>query len=156
MNAFQFGYQVKVALRKRAASPVEMLAPYGNANPGSIYPFSPDPAKHPEYAPNTPPETFRGTKVEADIPPKMFGGSNIGADASDHLFNVHQRQQSGQGLHLTGIGGGTPTMEAMKTRNQAINAGQAARSAGNSALSKATGIPRSWGPALMQAPAARR
>lgn len=147
MNAFQFGYQVKVALRKRAATAAEMLAPYGSANPGSIYPFSPDPAKHPEYAPNTPPETFRGTKVEADIPPKMFGGSNIGADASDNLFNVHQRQQSGQGLHLGGIGGDAPTMEEMKTRNQAMRGGQAARAAGDSALSRATGGMKS-----MQAP----
>ena len=107
MNAFQFGYQVKAAMRKSAATAAEMLAPYGSANPGSLYPFSANPAKHPEYAPRTPAQTFRGTKVEADIPPTIFPKDNVKDEAmdSDSLYGVFNRQQSGQGLDLGGIGG---------------------------------------------------
>jgi hypothetical protein len=78
MNAFEFGQMVKAALE--------------------TYPSAANPATHPEYAPNTPPVLFKGQKAEANIPPQIFGGS-IGPDGSDDLFNVFQRQQSGQGLN---------------------------------------------------------
>jgi hypothetical protein len=144
MNALQFGYRVKLAMGKSAATAAEMLAPYGTDNPGSLYPFSPDVAKNPEYAPRTPPQTFRGTKVEADIPPRMFPKTDqddVYPDLDD-VDSVYRRTQLGQGLLNSWVGHGINDTPAERQKQiNAMNAGSTALHAQNKSWAAATGAP---------------